>query len=64
MISYDENINGETWAIILNERGEMVGRLRRAPFKKVPADGFSALTAAKQECDSSESEKQSDPKAA
>ena len=35
MISYYETVRGATWAVVLNEKGEVVGR-QRVPFKKAP----------------------------
>jgi len=35
MISYYETIRGATWAVVLNEKGEVISR-RQVPFKKAP----------------------------
>lgn len=38
MISYYETIRGATWAIVLNEKGEVVSR-QRVAFKQGPCLG-------------------------
>lgn len=38
MISYYETFQGATWAIVLNEKGEVISR-QRVPLKKGPSLG-------------------------
>jgi hypothetical protein len=44
MISFYETVGGKTWAVVLNEKGDVVTR-RQVPFKKAPYLGVWELKA-------------------